>query len=94
VADEHRGWRVTQPLGAWWVLPVGLMVSLGFLISGSLRTFGYAMAATIALAALIRLVTPTTRAGGLIVRSRLWDVVLMLMLAAATATLSANLVIR
>lgn len=94
MVDEHRGWRITQPLGAWWVLPLGLVVSIGILMTGSLRSFGYAMAATIALAALIRLVTPDTRAGGLIVRSRLWDVVLMLTLAVATATLSANLVIR
>lgn len=70
------------------------MVSIGFLLGGGLRNFGYAMAATIALAALIRLVTPQARAGGLIVRSRLWDVVLMMVLAVATATLSANLVIR
>jgi len=94
VADEHRGWRVAQPLGAWWVLPLGLMVSMGLLISGGLRTFGYAMAATVALAALIRLLTPEARAGGLMVRSRLWDIVLMLVLAVATATLSASLVIR
>ncbi len=83
-----------QPLGAWWVLPLGLLVSMGFLISGGLRSFGYAMAITITLAALIRLVTPAARAGGLIVRSRLWDVLLMVALAAATAVLSANLVIR
>ncbi len=94
MVDEHRGWRVTQPLGAWWLLPLGLVVSIGFLMTGSLRNFGYAMAATIAAAALIRLITPDTRAGGLIVRSRLWDVLLMLVFAAATALLSANLVIR
>lgn len=81
-------------MGVWWVLPLGLAISLGVLLTGSLRHFGYAMAATIALAALVRLVMPSARAGGLIVRSRAWDVVLMCALSAATALLSANLIIR
>ncbi|CAN5535624.1 hypothetical protein BH23ACT6_BH23ACT6_12420 [soil metagenome] len=94
MGDEHRGARVTQPLGAWWVLPAGLLVSVAFLIGGGLRSFGYAMALTLAVSALIRLLLPEERAGGLIVRSRPWDVAMLLVLAATTAILSASLVIR
>lgn len=94
MADEHRGWRVMQPLGAWWILPAGLVVSAGVLIGGGLRSFGYAMAITLGLAAVVRLVTPAARAGGLIVRSRTWDVLLLSVLAVATAALSFSLVIR
>ncbi|MGB3185996.1 MAG: DUF3017 domain-containing protein [Ornithinimicrobium sp.] len=94
MSNEHLGWRVTQPLGAWWVLPVGLVISLVLLISGGLRSFGYAMAVTLAVGALLRLLLPPTRAGGLIVRSRAWDVALLLALAVATVVLSASLVIR
>ncbi|MGB3827188.1 MAG: DUF3017 domain-containing protein [Ornithinimicrobium sp.] len=92
--DEHQGWRVTQPLGAWWVLPVGLLMSTVVLLSGGLRSFGYAMALTLAVAAVARLVTPAARAGGLIVRSRTWDVALLATLAVASAVLSLSLVIR
>ncbi|MGB3592790.1 MAG: DUF3017 domain-containing protein [Ornithinimicrobium sp.] len=94
VVDEHRGWRIAQPLGAWWVLPVGLVVASVVLLSGGLRSFGYAMAITLALAGVIRLVTPAARAGGLIVRSRAWDVAMLVVLSAACATLSFSLVIR
>ncbi len=94
VVDEHRGWRVAQPLGAWWVMPLGLLISAAVLLSGGLRGFGYGMAATLALAALIRMVTPAHRAGGLIVRSRAWDVALLVALSAASAALSYSLVIR
>ncbi len=94
MVDEHKGWRIAQPLGAWWVLPVGLLVSTLVLISGGLRSFGYAMALTLAIAALVRLVTPAGRAGGLIVRSRAWDVGMLVVLSTACAALSFSLVIR
>jgi hypothetical protein len=42
----------------------------------------------------VRLLSPADRAGGLIVRSRGWDVALLLSFAVATAALSASLVIR
>lgn len=86
--------RVNQPLGAWWMLPAGLLVSVGFLLGGGLRSFGYAMAVTLALTALARLALPGTRAGGLLVRTRSLDVALLLTLAVAISVLSASLVIR
>jgi hypothetical protein len=94
VTAEHRQWRIHQPLGLWWLLPVGLALSLAVLLVVGLRPFGYTMAATVAVAAAVRLLAPGERAGGLIVRSRTWDVVLLLLLAVATATLAASLVIR
>lgn len=73
---------------------MGLLISAAVLLSGGLRGFGYGLAATLAVAALIRLVTPASRAGGLIVRSRAWDVALLVVLSAACAGLSFSLVIR
>jgi len=94
VTDEHRRWRVSQPLGAWWLLPAGLTLSLAILLLVGLRPFGYAMAATVAVAAVVRLVSPGGRSGGLIVRSRSWDVALLVAFAVATTALVATLVIR
>ncbi len=85
---------MNQPLGAWWLFPIGLGVSVFFLLSGGLRSFGYAVAVTLVVAALARLVIPESHAGGLIVRSRMLDIGLLLAFAIATAILSASLVIR
>lgn len=88
------GWRTGQTLGAWWLLPLGLAVALGVLLTGGLRSYGYALAATLAAAALVRLVLSKEHSGGLVVRSRAWDVISLLALSAAAAVLTANLVIR
>lgn len=87
-------WRRTQPLGLWWVFPIGLAVSLYILLDGRLREAGYAMAATLAVAAIARLVLPRGAVGGLLVRSRAWDVLTLLALGAGMVVLSATLVIR
>jgi hypothetical protein len=83
-----------QPLGAWWLLPAGLAVSVWLILGGGIRAYGYAMAATLLVAAVVRGLLPKERTGGLVVRSRLWDVGLLLALAAAAAVLSSSLVIR
>ncbi len=88
------GWRTGQSLGVWWLLPVGLAVALWVLLTGGLRSYGYALAATLAAAALVRLLLPKEHSGGLVVRSRAWDVASLLVLSAAAAVLTANLVIR
>jgi hypothetical protein len=88
------GWRTRQPLGAWWLLAAGLAMALWLLLGGGPRGYGYAMAATLVVAAIVRAVLPKERAGGLVVRSRAWDVGLMLTLAVAAAVLSSSLVIR
>lgn len=87
-------WRSGQPLGLWWLLPLGLAGALWVLMAGGLRSYGYAMAATLAVAALVRLVVPRALSGGLVVRSRLWDVVSLMALSLAAAVLTASLVIR
>lgn len=87
-------WWSTQPLGLWWLLPLGLGGALWVLLDGRLRLFGYAVGATLAAAALLRLVLPRDRVGGLMVRSRAWDVITLLALAGAIVTVSAILVIR
>ncbi|WP_165700032.1 DUF3017 domain-containing protein [Ornithinimicrobium ciconiae] len=84
----------SQPLGLWWVLPAGLSVALWVLLVGSVRTAGYTVAVTLAVAALLRLVLPRAAVGGLLVRSRVWDVLVLLVMAVAVAILSATLVIR
>jgi Protein of unknown function (DUF3017) len=98
VSGPARGrtsaWRTRQPLGAWWLLAAGLAVALWLLLGGGLRGYGYAMAATLVVAAIVRAAVPRERAGGLVVRSRAWDVGLMLTLALAAVVLSSSLVIR
>lgn len=92
--DPIPRWRRTQSLGVWWVLPVGLVTALVFWAQGHLRSGGFAMGATLVLAAVLRLLLPRRAAGGLLVRSRTWDVITLLALAAAVTLLSATLVIR
>lgn len=84
----------SQPLGLWWVLPVGLTAAVWVLFAGSVRTAGYTVAGTLTLAAVLRLLLPRGTVGGLLVRSRVWDVLVLLVMAAAVTVLSATLVIR
>ncbi|WP_161958488.1 DUF3017 domain-containing protein [Ornithinimicrobium cavernae] len=84
----------SQPLGLWWVLPLGLAVAVVVLFNGGLRASGYVIAGTLALCALLRLVVPRGAVGGLVVRSRAWDVLTLLALAVGIAGLSATLLIR
>lgn len=85
-----RWWR-SQPLGLWWGLPVGLTFAVWLLLEGEVRVFGYVVAATLAAVAALRLVLPRDSVGGLMVRSRLWDVVTLLVLAGGIAVLAATL---
>jgi hypothetical protein len=70
-------------LGAWWFVAVGLGAGLLLVLLGSLRSGGYVAAAALVLGAGLRLLLPQSRAGGLAVRSRLSDVVVLLGLGAA-----------
>ncbi|WP_298890608.1 DUF3017 domain-containing protein [uncultured Serinicoccus sp.] len=81
----------TQPLGAWWVGVLGLVVSGVLLTSSNLRAYGYALGATLGVLALLRAFLPPGRAGGLEVRSRLTDVATLLLLGTATVTVAATL---
>lgn len=84
----------SQPLGLWWVLPIGLTVAVIVHFSGGLRASGYVISGTLAIAALLRLLLPRGVVGGLLVRSRAWDVLTLLAMAAGVAVLSATLLIR
>lgn len=83
-----------QPLGLWWVLPIGLTTAVVVLFNGGLRASGYLIAGTLALAGVLRLLLPRRMVGGLLVRSRAWDVLTLLALAAGVAVLTATLLIR
>ena len=84
----------SQPLGPWWVLPVGLTVAMWVLFAGSVRAACYIIAGTLVLGALLRLVLPRAVVGGLLVRSRAWDVLILLVMAVSVTVLSATLLIR
>jgi Protein of unknown function (DUF3017) len=70
-------------LGAWWFVAVGLGAGLLLVLLGSLRPGGYVAAAALVLGAFLRLLLPQSRAGGLAVRRRLTDVVVLLGLGSA-----------
>ena len=70
-------------LGVWWFVAVGLGAGLLLVLFGSLRSGGYVAAAALVLGAVLRLLLPQSRAGGLAVRRRLTDVVVLLGLGAA-----------
>jgi len=84
----------SQPLGLWWLLPVGLTVAVVVLFTVGVQQAGYVIAGTLALCAVLRLVLPRETVGGLLVRSKAWDALTLLTLAAAVTGASATLVIR
>ncbi len=88
------GWRRHQPLGLWWVLPPGLAAALWLLVDGQIRVGGYVIAGTLAVAAVLRMLLPRDLVGGLLVRSRTVDVLILAALSLAMVVLSATLVIR
>lgn len=71
---------------AWWLLAVGTAAALGFAWFGSLRAGGYAVAVVLVLAAGLRL-GPESITDGLAVRSRLIDVITLLVMAMAVAVI-------
>lgn len=90
-AGEVAPWWHSQPLGLWWVLPIGLVAAGWLLLEGRVRLSGYTMGGTLALAALLRLLLPRDMVGGLMVRSRTWDVLVLLGLAIGVTVISAAL---
>jgi hypothetical protein len=69
--------------GALWLVAAALIVGLAVIGFGQVRWGGFILAGTVFGAALIRLALPSSRAGGLVVRSRLADVLFLLGMAAA-----------
>ena len=68
-----------------------LMAGMTIFALGNVRLAGYVMAAGVGLGAVLRLVLRTSRSGGLAVRSRVIDVVLMTGLALALAVITYSL---
>ena len=75
-------------LGLWWLVLAGVVVALVLVALDRVVGGGIVMAVTLGGGALLRLVVPTRRARGLVVRSRAFDVVAMLALAGACLVLA------
>ena len=83
---------MTAPrLGWWWLAAPVLLAGVVLFALDQVRPAGYTIAAGLGLAALLRLVLPTARSGGLAVRSRGVDVATMAVLGLALAVISAVL---
>jgi hypothetical protein len=83
---------VTAPkLGWWWVATPVLLAGLAFFALDQVRLAGFVLAAGLGLAAVLRLVLPASRSGGLAVRSRAVDVLTMAGLGVALAVITAVL---
>jgi len=86
---------VTAPrLGWWWVAAPVLLAGVVFFLFDEVLLAGYTIAAGLGLAALLRLVLPTARSGGLAVRSRGVDVATMAILGVALAFITSVLDLR
>lgn len=90
---SERGPRIIPALGWWWLVAAGLGVGLALAYFDHLRRAGIVLAGMFGLAAVARLVLPEERIGGLVVRGRVFDVVTLLVVAAAltVATLALKL---
>lgn len=88
---ELRAASPRQPLGLWWVGVAGLAVAGVLLVTENLRAYGYAVGATMVALAVLRAVLPDSRAGGLVVRDRWFDVAAMTLLGGAVAVLASTL---
>lgn len=81
----------TPRLGWWWAATPLLLGGVVLFATDHVRLAGYTMAAGVLCAALLRLVLPAARSGGLAVRSRMVDVVSMTALGVALAVITALL---
>ena len=69
---------ISARFGALWLVAAALISGLAVIGFGSIRWGGFLFAGAVLAAALFRLVLPPDRAGGLVVRSRLADVLFLL----------------
>lgn len=86
VIDAEVRPPATTRLGAWWVVVLGGATGLGLFALDRLRWAVVALAISLWLGAAIRAVVPERTAGGLVVRSRAFDVVALVVLGAAVLT--------
>ena len=68
----------SAPFGALWLIAAALISGMALIGFGNVRPGGLVVAGTLVAAALFRLILPRARAGGLVVRSRLADVLFLL----------------
>ena len=86
---------MTPPrLGWWWAVPPVLVLGLVLIGLQHVRAGGFVLAVGVGLAALLRLVLPTSRSGGLAVRSRVTDVTILAALALGLAVVTKLLDLR
>lgn len=86
VITPERRPPTTRSLGTWWLVVAALLGSLGVLALGHLRLAMIALAASLWLGAAVRAVLPEEAAGGLVVRSRVFDAAVLLVLGGAVLT--------
>lgn len=70
----------TSRLATWWVLAIGLLIGLVFAAMTHPLRATFAFGGSCLVAAVLRGVLPTARAGGLVVRSRWFDVLTLAVL--------------
>ena len=70
-------------LAAWWVLAAGLVATMIFVLTDHMLRATTTLGGALAVAAGLRLILASTRAGGLVVRSPWVDALTLLLLAAA-----------
>ncbi len=68
---------ITSRLGAWWILAIGLAVGLVFAGTTHPLRATVAFAVSCFVAAGLRAALPPSRAGGLVVRGRTLDIVML-----------------
>ncbi len=68
----------SAPFGALWLMAAALISGMALIGFGHVRPGGLVVAGALVAAALLRLMLPRARAGGLVVRSRLADVLFLL----------------
>jgi hypothetical protein len=84
----------TERFGALWVVAVALIAGVAVIAVGHVRLGGAIVAGTLVLAALLRMMLPRARAGGLVVRSRMADVVFLLVMGLALFVIVISLDLR
>ena len=65
------------PFGALWLIAAALISGMALIGFGQVRPGGYVVAGALVAAAVLRLLLPRARAGGLVVRSRVSDVLFL-----------------
>jgi hypothetical protein len=80
--------------GALWLVAAGLISGIAVMGLGHVRWGGFVVAGTLVAAALLRLMLPRARAGGLVVRSRSADTAFLLVTGLALFVIVATLDLR